>query len=151
MQNVSAENGLFSANINKRGVCQCGNGASADHRQPFRLFPLKPLWSNMGTSFWFIFSLSAGGKAAGHFFSEKEGWFRKHWARCLCLPVVRLVYSILVYYQGFPDGSASKESACSAGDLRDVGSISGSGRSPGGGKWQPIQDSCLKNPMDRRA
>ena len=39
-----------------------------------------------------------------------------------------------------------KESACNAGD---TGSISGSGRSPGGGNGHPLQYSCLENPMDR--
>ena len=34
-------------------------------------------------------------------------------------------------------------------DLRDVGSISGSGRPPGGGHGNPLQCSCLKNPMER--
>ena len=33
----------------------------------------------------------------------------------------------------------------------DVGSIPGSGRSPGGGNGNPLQDSCLGNPMDRGA
>ena len=41
-----------------------------------------------------------------------------------------------------------KESACNAGDL---GSIPGSGRSPGEGNGEPIQYSCLENPMDRGA
>ena len=49
---------------------------------------------------------------------------------------------------GFPGGSDSKESVCSAGDL---GSIPGSGRSPGGGHGNPLQYSCLENPMDRGA
>ena len=35
------------------------------------------------------------------------------------------------------------------GDVRDVGSIPGSGRSPGGGQGNPLQYSCLENPMDR--
>ena len=35
------------------------------------------------------------------------------------------------------------------GDIRDVGSIPGSGSSPGGGHDNPLQYSCLKNPMDR--
>ena len=39
--------------------------------------------------------------------------------------------------QGFPDGSAGKESSCNAGDTGDADSIPGSRRSPGGGKWQP--------------
>ena len=38
-----------------------------------------------------------------------------------------------------------------AGDARDVGSIPGSGRSPGEGNGNPLQYSCLENPMDRGA
>ena len=38
-----------------------------------------------------------------------------------------------------------------AGDIRDMGSIPGLGRSPGGGKGNPLQYSCLGNPMDREA
>ena len=47
-----------------------------------------------------------------------------------------------------PDSSVGKESACSAGDL---GSIPGSGRSPGEGNGYPLQYSCLENPMGREA
>ena len=36
-------------------------------------------------------------------------------------------------------------------DVRDAGSIPGSGRFPGGGHGNPVQDSCLENPMDRGA
>ena len=39
----------------------------------------------------------------------------------------------------------------SAGDLRDVGSITGSGRYPGGGHGKSLQHSCLQNPLDRAA
>ena len=46
---------------------------------------------------------------------------------------------------GFPGGSEVKASACNAGDL---GSIPGSERSPGEGNGNPLQYSCLKNPMD---
>ena len=46
---------------------------------------------------------------------------------------------------GFPDGSDGIESSCNAGDL---GSIPGLGRSPGGGHGNPLQYSCLENPMD---
>ena len=52
---------------------------------------------------------------------------------------------------GFPDGSVGKESACSAGDTGDVGSIPGSGRSPGRGHGNPLHYSCLENSMDRGA
>ena len=50
--------------------------------------------------------------------------------------------------QGFPGGSAGKESTCNAGD---PGSILGLGRSPGEGNGNPFQYSCLGNPMDSRA
>ena len=38
-----------------------------------------------------------------------------------------------------------------AGDIRDVGLIPGSGRAPGGGHGNPLQYSCLENPLDRGA
>ena len=38
-----------------------------------------------------------------------------------------------------------------AGDIKDTGSIPGSGRSSGGGHGNPLQYSCLENPMDRGA
>ena len=49
---------------------------------------------------------------------------------------------------GFPGGSDGKEFTCSAGI---VGSVSGLGRSPGGGHGNPLQYSCLENPVDRGA
>ena len=44
-----------------------------------------------------------------------------------------------------------KNSLADAGDIGDMGSMPGSGRSPGGGNGNPLQYSCLKNPMDRGA
>ena len=38
-----------------------------------------------------------------------------------------------------------------AGDIKDLGMIPGSGRAPGGGNGNPLQYSCLENPMDRGA
>ena len=49
---------------------------------------------------------------------------------------------------GFPSGSDGKESA---GNVGDLGLIPGLGRSPGGGRGNPLQYSCLENPMDRGA
>ena len=49
---------------------------------------------------------------------------------------------------GFPGGSEDKAFAYNAGD---PGSIPGLGRSPGEGNGNPLQYSCLKNPMDRGA
>ena len=44
-----------------------------------------------------------------------------------------------------------KNPPANAGDIRDTGSISGSGRSPGGGNGNPLQYSCLEKPTDRGA
>ena len=44
-----------------------------------------------------------------------------------------------------------KNPLANAGDKRDVGSIPGSGRFPGEGQGNPLQYSCLDNPMDRGA
>ena len=44
-----------------------------------------------------------------------------------------------------------KNPSASAGDMGDVGSIPGLGRSPGGGHGSPLQYPCLENPMDSRA
>ena len=44
-----------------------------------------------------------------------------------------------------------RDGPANAGDIRDVGSIPGSGRFPGGGNGNPLQYSCLENPMDRGA
>ena len=49
---------------------------------------------------------------------------------------------------GFPHSPVGKESGCNAGDL---GSIPELGRSPGEGNGNPLQYSCLENPMDRGA
>ena len=44
-----------------------------------------------------------------------------------------------------------KNPPANAGDVRDVGSIPGSGRSLGGGNGNPLQYFCMENPMDRGA
>ena len=50
-----------------------------------------------------------------------------------------------IHFQDFPGVSDGKAFAYNAGDL---GSIPGSGRSPGEGNGNPLQYSCLENPMD---
>ena len=50
---------------------------------------------------------------------------------------------------GFPDGSVVQNLPVNAGDTGDSGLIPGSGRSPGGGNGNPLQHSCLGNPIDR--
>ena len=53
-------------------------------------------------------------------------------------------------YRGFPGGASVKEPPANAADVREEGSVSG-WRSPGGGHGNPLQYSCLENPMDRGA
>ena len=71
-----------------------------------------------------------------------------------CLQIIFLTcfYKILLL---FPVASlvmlVVKNQAASAGDITDSGLIPGSGRSPGGGHGNPLQYSCLGNPMDRGA
>ena len=64
--------------------------------------------------------------------------------------VVLVVFNLHIFnwLMGFAGGSKGKGSACSAGDL---GSIPGSGRSPGEGNGNPLQSSCLENSRDRGA
>ena len=52
---------------------------------------------------------------------------------------------------GLPQRLSSKKSTCSAEAAEDMGSIPGLGRSPGGGRGNPLQYSYLENSMDRGA
>ena len=60
------------------------------------------------------------------------------------------VQSLKALYKvwGFPGGANGKESTCQCRRCWDTGLIPGSGRSPGGGHGNPLQYSCLENPMD---
>ena len=60
----------------------------------------------------------------------------------------KYLFCIMAFDLGLPGGSDGKASVYNAGDL---GSIPGSGRSPGEGNGNPLQYSCLENPMDRGA
>ena len=51
----------------------------------------------------------------------------------------------------FPGGTSGKEIAANTGGIRDAGSISGLRRSPGEEHGNPLEYSCLENPMDRGA
>ena len=53
-----------------------------------------------------------------------------------------------VAYKEVPGGSDHKESTC---NVRDMDSLPGLGRPPGGGNGNPLRYSCLENPMDRGA
>ena len=76
--------------------------------------------------------------------------------KCLSVPtpiprsIPQMFWSFLLLFQGFPfpGGSVVKNPPANAGD---VGSIPGSGRLPGEGNGNPLQYSCLENPMDEGA
>ena len=55
------------------------------------------------------------------------------------------------YLVGLPRWLSGKESTCIAGDTGDAGSFPGSGRSRVEGNGNPLQYSCLENPMNRGA
>ena len=82
----------------------------------------------------------------GELYSHADGaWWTPYTFGFLAINKLTIFIHI---YTGFPHGSEVKVSACNAGD---PGSIPGSGRSPGEGNGNPLQDSCLENPMDREA
>ena len=71
-------------------------------------------------------------------------------------PQLSFTYSRTLYkdnrvieYMGFPGVTGGKEPSCQHRSVRDMGSIPGLGGSPGGGHDNPLQCSCLENPLDR--
>ena len=64
------------------------------------------------------------------------------------MPGARGLSPLSPTFPGFPGGSVTKNLPANAGD---TGSIPGLGRSPGGGNGNPLQYSCLENPLDRGA
>ena len=57
----------------------------------------------------------------------------------------------MLYVNCFPGGAVVKNLPANVRGARDVGLITGWGRSPGEGNGNPLQYSCLENPMDRGA
>ena len=66
-------------------------------------------------------------------------------------PILDLLVSGVGTMKASLGGSAVKNLPTSVGDSGEVGSIPGWGRPPGGGNGNPLQDSCLKNPLDGEA
>ena len=75
-------------------------------------------------------------------------WFCKQKQSLVCSSRPLSLGIAFLSRMGFPGGSDATESAYNAGDL---GLIPGSGRSPGEGNGNPLQYSCLENPMDAGA
>ena len=63
---------------------------------------------------------------------------------------MKLPYQTLFYLgRGFPGDSVGKNPPANAGAAGDADSLPGSGRPPGEGNGNPLQYSCLEDPMDR--
>ena len=88
--------------------------------------------------------------------------YKGHWLRRGVLQAVLKAWYIMTVSNSlkceplYPQGASQmalmvKNPPANAGDVRDTESIPGSGRSPGGGYGNPLQYSCLENPMDRGA
>ena len=77
--------------------------------------------------------------------------FIAHLFGCFQCLQISLSMSTCMKNQGLPWWLSGKESSCHAEDAGGVGSIPGSGRSPGGGQGRPLQYSCLENLVDRGA
>ena len=84
---------------------------------------------------------------------ERYRHFTLGWALLLCNSenVPSDILHFLKAFSRLSQWLSGKESACSAGDTGDVGSLPGLGRSFGEGNGNPFQDSCLENSMDREA
>ena len=80
--------------------------------------------------------------------AQAESEFRISSTECLALVVFKTPPVIL---RGFPGGSVGKESIRNASDTGHADSISGSGRSLGGGHGNPLQYSCLENVHAQRS
>ena len=70
--------------------------------------------------------------------------------------LLRIIFTVGLPYvafimlmQGFPGGTSFYLTTANAGDTRDLGLISESGRSPGEGNGNPLQYSCLENSISR--
>ena len=70
--------------------------------------------------------------------------------KCVCMCVCVCVSMCIYIFVDFPVSANGKELPAIAGDVRDEGLIPGSERPPAGGYGNPLQYSCLENPMERR-
>ena len=76
-------------------------------------------------------------------------WKKTWWNPLREAGTVACYLASLLCCMGLPQWHSGKESTCNAGDTGDASSMSGLGRCPSGGNGNPLQYSCLENPMDR--
>ena len=86
----------------------------------------------------------------GIILKKNQGRHRKLRAWAFLLKALN-IFLKLEPSMGFPGGSDGKESTCNAGEMGDLASVPGLGRSPGEGNGYPPQYSCLENPHGHRS
>ena len=77
--------------------------------------------------------------------------YKSHYPSSLCRKSKRMCLLYSRKQEGLSWWLSGKESACNAGNKGDLSSIPEQGRSPGRGHGNPLQYSCLENPIDRGA
>ena len=109
-------------------------------------------YASLMTSYYLFRLLGGQGKLAFLLLLAPNS-YRASWVcELFCVPGILWLFPISTTRHGLPKVMlVVKNTPAKAGDLRDAGSIPGSGRSPGGGHGNPLQYSCLENPMDRGA
>ena len=107
--------------------------------------------------FWFHFNTIPSLHSAPLFFSfhahfsfPSPNLFSAQWKNNLTafLGPIKSIYPVLNWSLPSDSGSVVKNPPANAGDTEDVGLTPGLGRSPGGGNDNPLQYSCLENPME---
>ena len=114
--------------------------------QPRLALPLSPTWKGSLLSLETPCFLSLGPCGILHLL--------EYWLFCHCIVAITCFHPVFPSKWGTLKGQVAwvvKNPAASAGDVRDAGLTPGLGRSPGGGPGNPLQYSCLENPMDRGA
>ena len=104
---------------------------------------LSKLWEMMKDREAWLMLQSMGSQRVRHLATEQQHIMMK-----MCIGSISGILGGLV---GFPGGAVVKNPPDSSGDIGDTGSITGSARSPRGGNGNPLQYSCLENPMDQRS
>ena len=149
----------FWDSLGRRRISQAGVEVSAKvlrHRRAWCVFGLEGRgdWSLVSRRCWLVTQITRG-QIRWDFPGQGQGYKLAFWYKADIRGSLKQESDLFRTmclgdhygcYWGFPSSSVGNESACNAGDL---GLIPGSGRSPGEGNGNPLQDTGMENPMDR--
>ena len=152
---MKQDGNIPSSSVLWKGLCASGIASSLDAQlKP----PVKPsgIWSFLNwKSFNFSFNIFNRGYSNCSSSSQVSFiklWFLKNLSVYQCYQIYchKVICNIpLLFFRASQVALVVKNPLANAGDTRDMGSIPGWGRSPGGGHGDLLQYSCLENPMDR--